>query len=154
MGNKKKPKMMPPGSGSPAEKPLPLPSEKSLGRYQAKEPRKRKKNGMKNFLVLSAAAGLLLAVLAGRGIIAGWGDYFEIFRNRTGNPYQYTQPADVTAPPQRETMPTQNNATDTSMETARILAYTNYFNEWMPGSLGSSACSAYYGLNFLDLNGD
>ena len=51
-------------------------------------------------------------------------------------------------------MPTQNNATDTSMETARILAYTNYFNEWMPGSLGSSAYSPYYEMKFLDLNGD
>lgn len=154
MGNKKKPKMIPPDSGSPAEKPLPFSSEKVPGRYQAKEPRKRKKNGLKRFLVVSAAAGILLAALAGRGTIAGWGDYFETFRNRTKNPYQYTQPADVTAPPQRETMPTQNNATDTSMETARILAYTNYFNEWMPGSLGSSAYSPYYEMKFLDLNGD
>lgn len=116
MGNKKKPKMVPPDSGSPAEKPLPVPSEKSLGRYQAKEPRKRKKNGMKNFLVLSAAAGLLLAVLAGRGIIAGWADYFETFLNRTENPYQYTQPTETTQA-YTETTTTQTEPND--LETAQ-----------------------------------
>ena len=116
MGSKKKTKMVPPGSGSPAEKTLPLPSEKSLGRYQAKEPRKRKKNGLKRLLVLSAAAGILLAVLAGRGIIAGWGDYFEIFRNRTENPYQYTQPTE-TAQANTETTTTQTEPND--LESAR-----------------------------------
>ena len=104
MGNKKKPKMIPPDSGSPAEKPLPFSSEKVPGRYQAKEPRKRKKNGLKRFLVVSAAAGILLAALAGGGTIAGWGDYFETFRNRTKNPYQYTQPVDTTEPSQEETV--------------------------------------------------
>lgn len=113
MGSKKKPKMMPPGSGSPAEKPLPVSSEKALGRYQAKESRKRKKNGMKNFLVLSAAAGLLLAVLAGRGTIAGWADYFETFLNRTENPYQYTQPTETT---QAYTETTAANAETTTTQ--------------------------------------
>ena len=35
MEKKQKLKMNPSGSGSPAEKPLPVPSEKALGRYQA-----------------------------------------------------------------------------------------------------------------------
>lgn len=103
MGNKKKPKMIPPDSGSPAEKPLPFSSEKVPGRYQAKEPRKRKKNGLKRFLVVSAAAGILLAALAGRGTIAGWADYFDTFLKRTENPYQYTQPVDATEPSQEQT---------------------------------------------------
>ena len=105
MEKKQKLKMNPSGSGSPAEKPLPVPSEKALGRYQAKESRKRKKNGLKRFLVLSAAAGILLAALAGKGTIAGWADYFETFLNRTENPYQYTQPVDTAEPSQQETEP-------------------------------------------------
>ena len=116
MGSKKKPKMMPPGSGSPAEKPLPVPSEKAPGRYQAKEPRKRKKDGMKNFLVLSAAAGLLLAALAGKGTIAGWADYFETFLNRTQNPYQYTQPTETTQA-YTETTTAQSETAEANVET-------------------------------------
>ena len=124
MGNKQKPKISPPGNGSPVEKPLPVPSEEALGRYQAKEPRKRKKNGMKNFLVLSAAAGILLAVLAGRGIIAGWGDYFEIFRNRTENPYQYTQPTETTQA-YTETTAAQSETTAANAETTTTQAEPN-----------------------------
>ena len=103
IGSPQKPKMPAPGGGNSGETPLPIPSEKALGRYQAKESRKRKKNGLKRLLVLSAAAGILLAALAGKGTIAGWADYFEIFRNRTENPYQYTQPADTTEPSQEQT---------------------------------------------------
>ena len=76
MEKKQKPKMNPSGSGSPTEKPLPVPSENTLGRYQAKESRMRKKNGLKRFLVLSAAAGILLAALAEnpqRDITFYWG---------------------------------------------------------------------------------
>ena len=124
MGSEKKPKMMPPGSGSPAEKPLPVLSEKALGRYQAKESRKRKKNGMKNFLVLAAAAGLLLAVLAGRGTIAGWADYFETFLNRTENPYQYTQPTETTQA-YTETTAAQPETTAANAETRTTQAEPN-----------------------------
>ena len=98
IGSPQKPKMPAPGGGNAGEKPLLFSSEKTPGRYQAKESRKRKKNGLKRFLVLSAAAGILLAALAGKGTIAGWADYFETFLNRTENQYQYTQPIDETKP--------------------------------------------------------
>lgn len=77
--------------------------EKAPRYYQANRSKKRKKNGLKGFLVLTVAAGILLAALAGKGTIAGWADYFETFLNRTENPYQYTQPVDTTEPPQEET---------------------------------------------------
>ena len=80
------------------EEPLPFQTEKAPRYYQANYNKKQKKNGLKRFLVLSAAAGILLAVLAGRGTIAGWADFFETFLNRTENPYQYTQPIDSTKP--------------------------------------------------------
>lgn len=101
IGNKGKSRNTLPSSG-PAAEPLPFSAEKTSRRYQAKDSTKRKKNGLKRLLVLSTAAGLLLAALAGRGTIAGWADYFETFLNRTENPYQYTQPADITTPSQPE----------------------------------------------------
>ena len=101
IGNKGKSRNTLPSSG-PAAEPLPFSAEKTSRRYQAKDSTKRKKNGLKRLLVLSTAAGLLLAALAGRGTIAGWADYFETFLNRTENPYQYTQPVDITTPSQTE----------------------------------------------------
>lgn len=101
IGNKGKSRNTLPSSG-PAAEPLPFSTEKTSRRYQAKNSTKQEKNGLKRLLVLSTAAGLLLAALAGRGTIAGWADYFETFLNRTEKPYQYTQPADITTPSQTE----------------------------------------------------
>ena len=98
----------------PMEKPLPFQTEEAPRYYQTSCSKEQKKNGLKRFLVLSAAAGLLLAVLAGRGTIAGWADYFVTFLNRTENQYQYTQPIDETKPhsesPQtEETLPSSGD---------------------------------------------
>ena len=104
------------------EEPLPFQTEKAPRYYQANYSKKHKKNGLKRFLVLSAAAGLLLAVLAGRGTIAGWADYFETFLNRTENPYQYTQPTETTqaytetTAAQSETTPANADTTTTQAE--------------------------------------
>ena len=103
IGTSQKPKISAPGGGNPGETPLLFSSEKTPGSYQAQKPRKRKNNGLKGFLVLSAAAGILLAALAVKGTIAGWADYFDTFLKRTENPYQYTQPVDTTEPSQEET---------------------------------------------------
>ena len=43
---------------------------------------------------------------------------------------------------------------DSPKDVDRILAYTTYFHEWMPGSFGSDAYSPYYEMKFLDLNED
>lgn len=102
IGNNKKSKNTLPSNGDPTSEPLQFSPEKASRRYQAKESTKRKKNGLKRLLVLSTAAGLLLAALAGRGTIAGWADYFETFLNRAENPYQYTQPVDIITPSQME----------------------------------------------------
>lgn len=91
---------------------LPSRSEKEPRYSQVDQSKKQKKNGLK-LLILSAAAGLLLAVLAGRGTIAGWADYFETFLNRTEKPYQYTQPTGTT---QAYTETTAANAETTATQ--------------------------------------
>ena len=103
VSEEKETKNLNPSNGQLIEESLPFQTEKGSRYYQANRSKKRKKNGLKRFLALSAAAGLLLAVLAGRGTIAGWADYFKTFLNRTENPYQYTQPVDTTEPSQEET---------------------------------------------------
>lgn len=106
------------------EEPLPFQTEKAPRYYQANYSKKHKKNGLKRFLVLSAAAGLLLAVLAGRGTIAGWADYFETFLNRTENPYQYTQPTETTQA-YTETTAAQSETTPANAETTTTQAEPN-----------------------------
>lgn len=109
----------------PMEKPLPFQTEEAPRYYQTSCSKEQKKNGLKRFLVLSAAAGLLLAVLAGRGTIAGWADYFETFLNRTENQYQYTQPTE-TIDAFTETTMAQLETTEAYMETTVTQSGPNY----------------------------
>ncbi len=145
-----------PGSSvsHPAGEPLSFPSRKEPHHYQAVEIGKRKKKNWKKYFILSAAAGLLLAALAGRGVFTQWSDYFAAFLVKTEEQYQYTQPVDETNPFQPETEPTQPETVDASEETEGNSIYDAYFNAWMPGSVGSDAYSPYYEQKFLDLNGD
>lgn len=90
----KKETKKPGSSGSnPAAEPLPFTSRKEPHHYQSRETGKEKKKGWKKFFILSAAVGLLLATLAGRGFFTQWTDYFATFLVKTQDQYQYTQPA-------------------------------------------------------------
>ena len=138
----------------PVAEPLPFSSGERQHRFQSRESRKQKKKGRKKFFILSAAAGLLLATLAGRGFFTQWTDYFATFLVKTQEQHQYTQPVDATKPLLMQTEPMPSETIDSPKDVDRILAYTTYFNEWMPGSLGSNAYSPYYEMKFLDLNED
>ena len=82
----------------PVAEPLPFSSGERQHRFQSRESRKQKKKGRKKFFILSAAAGLLLATLAGRGFFTQWTDYFATFLVKTQEQHQYTQPVDTTIP--------------------------------------------------------
>ena len=82
---------------SPAEEPLPFQADKAPRNYQVYRG-KKDGNGWKCFVILSVAAGLLLAILAGSGTLARWADYFAGFLHPTENPAQFTQPTEVTEP--------------------------------------------------------
>ena len=89
-----------PGSSSshPSAEPLPFSSGEGQHRCQTRESEKQKKKRWKKFLILSAAVGLLLATLAGRGFFIQWTDYFATFLVKTQEQHQYTQPVDTTIP--------------------------------------------------------
>ena len=141
------------GSHPPAES-LPFSPRKEPHHYQSRENGKRKKKKWGKFFILSAAVGLLLATLAGRGFFTQWTDYFATFLVKTQEQHQYTQPVDATKPLLMQTEPMPSETIDSPKDVDRILAYTTYFHEWMPGSLGSNAYSPYYEMKFLDLNED
>ena len=64
--------------------------------YQARKNEKRKKKGFQKFLILSAAAALLLATLAGRGYFTQWTEYFATFLEKTQEQNQYADPTEET----------------------------------------------------------
>ena len=142
-------------SGShPPAKSLPFSPRKEPHHYQSRENGKRKKKKWGKFFILSAAVGLLLATLAGHGFFTQWTDYFATFLVKTREQNQYTQPIDEAKRLQTQTEPTLSATIDSPRDMDRILAYTTYFHEWMPGSFGSDAYSPYYEMKFLDLNAD
>lgn len=64
--------------------------------YKARKHEKRKKKGFRKFLILSAAAALLLATLAGRGYFTQWTEYFSTFLEKTQEQNQYADPTEET----------------------------------------------------------
>ena len=153
-GLKKDAKKADSSGNQPAAESLPFSTRKEPHHYQSRETGKQKKKKLGKFFILSAAVGLLLATLAGRGFFTQWTDYFATFLVKTQEQHQYTQPVDATKPLLTQTEPMPSETIDSPKDVDRILAYTTYFNEWMPGSLGSNAYSPYYEMKFLDLNED
>lgn len=76
--------------------PLPFENAEEQYPYQTRKNEKRKKKGFKKFLILSAAAALLLATLAGRGYFTQWTEYFSTFLEKTQEQNQYADPTEET----------------------------------------------------------
>lgn len=78
------------------QQPLTLVPTEAQYPYQTRKHEKQKKKGFKKFLILSAAAALLLATLAGRGYFTQWTEYFSTFLEKTQEQNQYADPTEET----------------------------------------------------------
>lgn len=97
-----------------AQPPLTLVSTEEQYPYQVRKDEKRKKKGFPKFLILSAAAAVLLATLAGRGYFTQWTEYFSTFLEKTQEQHQYADPtAETMDKAQNQASFTMDYETDT-----------------------------------------
>ena len=82
-GLKKDAKKADSSGNQPAAESLPFSTRKEPHHYQSRETGKQKKKKWGKFFILSAAVGLLLATLAGRGFFTQWTDYIATFLVKT-----------------------------------------------------------------------